>query len=301
MNTQYFATRHLASAAFALAFAFTAQAQNPRSFMAVTGNDANNCTSSANCRTLARALEVTNPRGEIIAVTSGGYGTATITQPVSITATGVVASLSSTSAPALTINTVGSVNITGLSFHGEGTASNGILVTAVGFLRLYSVQIENFATDGVQFNAPGSLAVYDSDINSNGHDGILLSNASGRAYVHNTSFDGNTFAGCDSAAGMMTAADSSAHNNSYGFFANGGTLTLQNDRAIFNLVGIAASGTSGGNGAGQLYFSNSLVADNTTSYSVGVGGTMAGTSPGTTLIAPLQATVGSLSAPITLQ
>src|SRR5579871_4546372 len=46
---------------------------NNRSFVATTGNDANNCTESAYCRTLAAALTVTNPGGEIIVVTSGGW------------------------------------------------------------------------------------------------------------------------------------------------------------------------------------------------------------------------------------
>ena len=286
-----------ASAIITLAFTFAAQAQNNRSFVATTGSDANDCSASAFCRTLPKALSVTNPGGEIVVVDSGGYGAATINQPVIITAIGIDAGISQTTAGgnALTINTTGNVTITGLSLNGGGTGNDGILVQAVGFLRLYNMQIQNFANDGIHFTASGgNLAIYGSKINDSGHDGLLLQASGSRAYVHNTAFDNNAFAGGDSAEGHITIADSSAHYNQYGFFANGGTVTLYNDRAIFNVNGLAASST------GHLYFADCLVSDNTNSYNVATGGTLAGSSPGTTLIAPGQGTVGTLSAPANL-
>ena len=296
MRKHSFTTSAVSAAAIALAFTATAQAQNARSFIATTGNDVNNCTSSAFCRTLARALTVTNPDGEVVARDSGGFGPATITQPVIISGIGVDASVDVTSGNALTINTTGNVTINGFNLRGHGTGNNGILVTQVGFLRLYHMEIHDFVEDGINFQATTSLAVYDSKINDCGHDGLLVQGAGARAYVHGTAFDNNQFAGADASAGFTTIADSSAHGNNRGFFAQGGRMELFQDRAIFNNIGIAASGSGGVNGPGTLFFADCLIADNATAFNVGTGGTMAGSSPGTTLISPGQATAGTLSA-----
>ena len=102
-----------------------------RTFVSTIGNDANtsaNCSPSAPCRTFSAALSVTNPGGELVVLTSGGYGPATITQPVVITAIGVDASISVTTSGAdtfgLAISTPGNVTLIGLSLHGEiGRAS----------------------------------------------------------------------------------------------------------------------------------------------------------------------------------
>jgi len=268
-----------------------------RSFVATTGSDANNCTFSANCRTFAAALAVTNPGGEIVVVTSGGYGPVTISIPVVITAIGVDASITQTTGGqnAFTINTTGDVTINGLNLNGGGTGNDGILAQAVGFLRLYNMQIQNFANNGIEFTASGNLAIYDSKVNDSGHDGLRLVNASAQAFVHNTAFDNSAFAGADSVSGNMTIADSTAHYNQFGFYAEGGTVSLFNDRAIFNTTGMASSGTA------KLYFADCLISDNTTAWNAGVGSTMAGSNPGTSLIAPGQATVGTLSAAVVLQ
>jgi hypothetical protein len=210
MQGHGFATNVICGAAIVLAFTVTAPAQNNRSFVATTGNDANNCSASAYCRTFAAALAVTNPGGEIVEVNSGGYGPATITQPVVITAVGVDASITATSGNGLTINTAGNVTITGLNLHGGGTGSVGVEVQAVGFLRLYSMQIENFVNYGVDFPAGGNLAIYDSKINDCGGAGLNVRNAAAKAYVHNTAFDNDNIAGAlANDGGMLAIADSS--------------------------------------------------------------------------------------------
>src|ERR1035438_9219423 len=145
MLDHHFTRNCLASAILSLLLTVSAQAQNNRSFVATTGDDGNNCSASAYCRTFTRALAVTNSGGEIVVVDSGGYGPATITQPVVITAIGVDASITAESGNALTINTTGNVTITGLNLYGSGVGSNvGIAVEQVGFLRLYSMQIVHF-------------------------------------------------------------------------------------------------------------------------------------------------------------
>lgn len=297
-----FATKVIAAAAMMLGLTATVQAGANITYVSTSGKDANakvDCSASAACRTFTKALSVTNPGGEIVVLNSGGYGSANITQPVRITVLGGAdASITEATAGdnAITINTTGNVTITGLNLRGGGTGNDGILVTQVGLLRLYSMGIQGFASNGVQFTSSGSnLAIYDSNLDDCGHDGLLLQASGAQAYAHNTNFDNNAFAGVDSSQGLMTIADSSAHRNQYGFFANGGTVTLYGDRAVFNANGLAANAT------GSLYFADCLVSDNTNAYNVASGGVVSGSSPGSTLIAPGQGTVGSPSAATPLQ
>jgi hypothetical protein len=49
-----------------------------RTFVSTSGSDANPCTATAPCRNFAAALALTSPGGEVVAVTSGGYGPVTI-------------------------------------------------------------------------------------------------------------------------------------------------------------------------------------------------------------------------------
>jgi hypothetical protein len=293
MGTHRFTTNVIAGAMLGLAFAATARAQNSDSFVATTGSDANSCLVSAPCRTFARALAVTNPGGEVIVTNSGEFGPASITQPVAITAIGVDASISVTSGNAVTIETNGSVTLTGLKLHGHSSGANGIVAAQVGFLRLYDVQVENFTNDGIVFVASGgNLSVYDSKFNDCGHDGLVLQASHSRAYVHNSAFDNNGFAGADNAEGLMTVVDSSAHYNVTGFYANGGRLELDGDRSIFNIAGIEAAY------GGALFFAHCLIADNLASYYIGdETSTISGSNPGTNLISPGQASFGTLSAP----
>ncbi len=287
-------TNVIAGAAMTLALTVTAQAQNNRSFVATTGLDTNNCTATAYCRTFVRALAVTNAAGEIVVVNSGGYGAFTITQPVVITAIGIDASITQTTAGqnAITINAPGNVTITGLNLSGGGTGNEGIYVWNVGVLRLNGMQVQGFANNGIEVTTGTALSIYDSKVNDNGANGLATGIPT---YVHNTAFDHNAGAGALSITGYLTIADSSAQHNTWGFYANGGTMALDNDSASVNTTGLRVdSGAS-------LYFAHCIVAGNTTAYNVAAGGTLVGSNPGSSVIAPGQATTGVLSTATTLQ
>ena len=128
---------------------------------------------------------------------------------------------------------------------------------------------------------------------------------SAQAYVDNTSFDHNQGEGAGAETGAaLTIANSSAQYNVGGFAADGGSVALYNDEISFNEFGLSVSGTTDIAGAGQLYFVDCLVHDNTfVSYMVNAGGTLSGSSPGTTMITPGQGTSGggALSSGIALQ
>jgi hypothetical protein len=71
---------------------------NNRSFVSTSGNDSNSCTPGSECRSFTRAMQVTNPGGEIIAENSGGYGPFTINQAVTVAAApGAYAAITSAS------------------------------------------------------------------------------------------------------------------------------------------------------------------------------------------------------------
>lgn len=305
-----------AASAMALVFAVSARAGATRTFVSTAGNDSNtssNCGPVTPCRTFTAALTVTNSGGEIVVLTSGGYGPATITQPVIITATDVDASISVTTLDdsGLTINTPGNVTITGLSLHGQATGAFGIDVQQVGFLRLYNVLIENFKSFGIDFQSQpvvtmGTLAIDGSTINDNGlfppYQGFLSAGIEvqprgngGSVYISNTSFNNNNIG--VSASGLpVTVVDSSAENNGTGFLAHsGGTLVLSNVRAVSNGIGLSAQDN------GMLYFANCLIANNTAAYSIDQFSSLAGSNPGTSLIGTAQTVSGTLSTAVVLQ
>jgi len=201
------------------------------------GSDANNCSVSAPCRTLMGALGMTNGGGEMILLNSGDYGQATIAQPVTISATGIDASITATSGNALTINTPGNVTIRGLALHGLGTGNAGVLVQQAGILRFDVVTAESFSGAGVWMNAPGDLAIYDSRFTDNAQ-GMVVEDSLANVYVHHTSFDNNAW-GVYAGEGVTVVTDGSAHfNGTGGFGSDGGGLVLARDRSVFNYYGI---------------------------------------------------------------
>ena len=229
-------------------------------------------------------------------VDSGDYGAATITQPVSISAIGVVASITQTASGqnALTINTTGNVTITGLGLHGLGSGNDGIQVQQVGVLRLYHVTAEGFNNDGVEFDAGGQLSIQDSRFTDNQY-GLAVTNASAQAFVRRTSFDHNSIAGIYAPFGVVTADDSSAHFNGAGFQSSGGTFVIARSRSIFNGTGVSAVGASA-----TMQFSYCSVAGNSLyAYRAASGAAVSGTRPGTSVVTGT--TSGTPSTAATLQ
>lgn len=79
-------------------------------------------------------------------------------------------------------------------------------------------------------------------------------------------------------------------------FNSVGTLTLFNDRVVFDGVALSTDGLGA-----MLYFANCLIANNAVAYGAGGDTAMAGTSPGTSLIGPGQISSGTLGTAIVLQ
>ena len=110
-------------------------AQAARVFLSGTGSDAGDCSNAATpCRSLQGAIDQAAPGAEVVVVSSGGYGGATITKSITVNApTGVIAFVGRTIT--VTIASTDTVTLRGLSMNGAvfGDA-DGIAFTAGGAL-----------------------------------------------------------------------------------------------------------------------------------------------------------------------
>lgn len=227
-------------------------------------------------------------------LTSGGYGPTGITKAVTITAIGVDASVTGIAEDAIGVFTTGNVTLIGLALYGMNAGFGVFVGEEIGILRLYNIRIEGFSGAAVTVQGPGEVVVHDSSFSNNFGGGIDVENASSNVYVSSTSFDNNA-AAVTVSFGQATVTDSSATDNNTAFAAfASGTLTLVNDCIINNGTGLIAND-------GNIYLAYSMIANNTTAFVIAGGGSIAGSNPGTTFIAPGQGMFGSLSPPIPLQ
>src|SRR5438132_5253403 len=114
-------------------------------FVAGTGVDSGDCSNAATpCRSLQYAIDQAAAGAEVVIVSSGGYGGATITKSISVNApTGVIAFVGRT----ITVNipSTDTVTLRGLSMNGAvfGDAE-GIDFTAGGTLNIENTVISSF-------------------------------------------------------------------------------------------------------------------------------------------------------------
>ena len=113
-----------------------AGAQNNRSAVSITGSDAATCTVPDPCRTFQVAISKTNPGGEIIVLSSGGYGTFSINQSLTIVSpSGIYAAIASASGgTGIYISTASgnSVVLRGLHVNGALGGFRGVWVNSPG-------------------------------------------------------------------------------------------------------------------------------------------------------------------------
>jgi hypothetical protein len=248
----------------------------PRTWVSGVGDDANStltppCSETAPCKTWPGAIQVTDPGGEIDALTPGSFGPVTITKPVTLNADGVEAGVNVSGANAIRVITTGTVVLRGLDIDGVGTGLDGITIAAVGTLRVDHDEIYGFADSGIEF-APTDLGaklfVENSTIHDNAGDGVLVDPPAGSSasvvlsndYVENnacgivatslspvgspfTTSCGTPGSGSGTAAGSVavTATNTSAFGNpGAGVLANGSSagVTVGGDIVTANGVGL---------------------------------------------------------------
>jgi hypothetical protein len=253
--------------------ASSALGQVQRTFVSGMGSDGNPCSRTAPCRTFGQAISQTNAGGEVIALDSAGYGPATITKAIAITAPlGVYAGISVSSGDGVTINAGSSdiVILRGLTVNNQGSFGNGIRFNTGGTLHLENCVVNGFSfASGVFFNGAGNLRVRDSIMRGNGA-GIFVEAPVGTAAatIDHVRLEGPGTDGLVVGGGAtVTVSNTTASGCFTGFLAitrssAPADLNIENSTASSNTNGIAAGSTS--TGVATVRISNSTVTDNGT-------------------------------------
>src|SRR5437773_2456553 len=262
-------TRAVAVSLFlAVSVAPRAFAQAARVFLSGTGSDAGDCSNAATpCRSLQGAINQASAGAEVVIVTSGGYGGATITKSITVNApTGVIAFVGRTIT--VTIANADTVTLRGLSMNGAVFGDNdGIAFTGGGTLNIENTVISSFATSGVSDIASGSqMWVHNCDVKKNTYGIYVLG---GFAVIENSRAVENSQVGvyADSSA-TVAIRNSVAEGNTTGFFVSalGGSSTemvVDSCMSTNNGNGLRSSQTGTGSVA-TLRAGQNIVMNNTT-------------------------------------
>jgi hypothetical protein len=194
--------------------ALGAQGAAQRTFVSGKGNDVNPCTFTAPCRSFIAAINQTLSGGEVIVLSTGGFGSATITQSVSIIAPpGVYAGVSfggmSINAPGIVVVLQGltlsdsspvsfldgaELRISNCRFDFSTIAAsapssrlfisdsvvNAISLTSSVTAIIDRVRVQDSAGIGISVSNGAQLSVRDSVIVNSGSLGVSVSAASGQ-------------------------------------------------------------------------------------------------------------------------
>jgi len=209
-------------------------AQAARVFLSGTGVDTGDCSDAANpCRSLQYAINQAAAGAEVVIVSSGGFGGATITKSITVNSpTGVVAFVGRTIT--VTIGSSDTVTLRGLSMNGAVFGDlEGINFTSGGTLNVENTVIAAFNGDGINDTAASSkLWVHNCDFRKS-PNGITVSGTT--AVVENSRASGSNIGMQAVANGILVIRNSVAENNNVGFYANstaGGSTELVVDSCM---------------------------------------------------------------------
>jgi hypothetical protein len=197
-----------------------AHAQATRTWVSGVGDDANPCSRTAPCKTFAGAISKTAAGGIIMAMDDGGFGTLTITKPITVDgghhSAGVLSSggingininINPATQPANFVNN-GKVVLKNLKFEGNTSIPsaggftpglNGIRITNARIVKIYNSDIGFYSRNGIAVEPdPGEttkLVAKNNYIHDNGGIGVALApkNAAvAKATLRNNDIDSNT-------------------------------------------------------------------------------------------------------------
>jgi len=133
-----------------LVCSIAANAQNNRSAVSLTGVDTASCTVPDPCRTFDTAIFRTNPGGEIVVLSSAGYGPFTVNKSVSIISPGGIhAALAPTTGAAITVDgSAIDVFLRNLWINSLG-ATDGITILNARQLHIENCTITGFSNSGI--------------------------------------------------------------------------------------------------------------------------------------------------------
>lgn len=267
----------------------------PRTFVSVAGDDADNCSRPAPCRTFARGVQEVDPRGEVVALDSAGYGRFTADKSVTVVAApgifaGVAADINQT-AITVTGATTDTVVLRGLTLRGPFNVSPfnaGISGGSGAALHIEGCAISGFSI-GIAFPGSANLFVKDTTIKNCG-SGVQTTTT--RAHFDNCRIEGNGTGLLAGAGSKVTIRRSVAAANGQALTAGGpGTELNIDDCTVSNNGDGIRSDTPGsivrvanttvtGNNLGLLSFGGALLSRSPATNTV-EGNTTNGTFTGT--------------------
>jgi hypothetical protein len=274
----------LAAGMIALAVASSSALAANRTFVSGTGADTGSCPVTAPCRTFAYALTQTASNGEIIVLSSAGYGAVTISQSVSIINTSNYAGVTVGSGDGITINAGvnDSVVLRGLTIDGGGTGSNGIVVNSGGKLTIDQCNVLNFVGSGITGNGiifrltsgNSNIVITNTQASNNQYTGVFYASPpsgmpTAQIIIDRVSATNNAYgiAINNSGGGPVAASVSNSVagiNTQFGYTFNNTTASLDDSYSADNAYGVYV-------GSGTLALGRSVLTSNT-SYGLYIAG-----------------------------
>jgi hypothetical protein len=257
-----------------LACGAAARAQSQVFVSAATGNDANQCTRSMPCLTLAGGLTHVQAGGTVTALDSGEYGSMTVNQSVQIEAApGVRASVTATGASyGVTVN-AGTSNVVVLRGLRIGGGYYGVYFNGAGTLDVEDCVLDGSTNGGIMFlpNAASQLFVNNTTVrNTTNGTGIQVQSDSGlaRATISHCLIEKSSNAGVSALNyAAVTVRDTVVTGNTTaGFLTNSYTsgatteMSIENCLATGGKFGIEAVNSN--TGAQLISVSRSISAGN---------------------------------------
>jgi hypothetical protein len=234
-----------------------AHAQASRTWVSGVGDDANPCSRTAPCKTLAGTISKTAAGGIINLIDSGGIGAVTITKSITIQMQTPLAGVLAAGTNGIIINAAATdvVVLRGLAIHGFGTGLNGVRILQAGTVRIENCDIQDFVESGIEAanSTPLKLTVDDTSI-----ERIL---AAGGAAGPN---DGGVLL-APTGAGSVRAVFNNVriHGvNQWGINMLGNIRLTLHDSVISGVTGSALR-VDGSVGSAQVLLDNASLIDNT--------------------------------------
>jgi hypothetical protein len=272
---------------FVALFATASMAQANRTFVSGAGLDTNPCSLTQPCRTFGQAISVTNAGGEVVVLTSAGYGAFSINKAITVEApAGVYAGITVTSGDGIDVNagSMDTVILRGLTVNNQGGSGSGIVFNSGGTVQIESCVVNGFSSNsggtGITITCPGNSLVKDTTVRGNFFGIYVVANVStATVAMDHVHVDGNAFGlKVVSTGPMINAAirNSSASGNSnigIEVVANAGSATLTVESCLITdntNDGISVSGLNTGTATASI--SNCTITGNLAGFDQEPGG-----------------------------
>ncbi len=273
----------LASMALALPLlaASPARAQEARTWVSGTGDDANPCSRTAPCRTFSGALAVTAPGGEINCLDAGQFGGALISFSLTIScAAGTAGVLVPNASTGIAIQAASTdvVTLRGLDIDGQGSGANGIFISSAKAVHVEKCTIRNilgvpFSTGIVIPAVSTTIFLFVSDTVISGNKiGILLHSSGGfkvaslkHVTITGSGADGLQLFGANLYANVTESIISGNAGSAANAAFSGTTVNIDRSTIANNATGLTA--TSGA----IIRASGNNIYNNATGFSIGAG------------------------------